>query len=168
MFLSAPFFQHELLNGTTELLAAAVLPWFLSVLWRLLERPTRGLGIALGVMTGLGTLASAYNGFFLLTVGLCVFLHRISTTPGRVLSREHWRHGLLGVGVAGLFLGPLAWLQLGHGATATLARRDDWRTREPPLPDSFADLSDWLDPSPAELPALLQICLLYTSPSPRD
>ena len=157
LFLSAPFFQHELLNGTTELLAAAVLPWFAAVLWRLLASPSRWLGLGLGLLTALGTLASAYNGFFLLTVGLCVFLHRVSTSPGRVLGPAHWRHGLVGVGVAVVMLLPLAWLQLGHGATATLARRDDWRTREPPLPDSFADLSDWLDPSPAEIPALLRM-----------
>jgi len=157
LFLSAPFFQHELLNGTTELLAAAVLPWFAAVLWRLLDSPSRRLGLALGLLTALGTLASAYNGFFLLTIGLCVFLHRVSTTPGRVLGPAHWRHGLLGVGVAVVMLLPLAWLQLGHGAAATLARRDDWRTREPPLPDSFASLLDWLDPTPAEIPAVLQL-----------
>lgn len=157
VFLAAPFFQHELLNGTTELLAAAALPWFAAVLWRLLAAPTRPLGLALGLVTALGTLASAYNAFFLLTVGFCVFLHRVSTTPGRVLTRAHWRHGLEGVGLAGVLLAPLAWLQAGHGAGATLARREDWRTQSPPLPDSFADLGDWLDPTPAAIPEVLTL-----------
>ena len=156
-FLTAPFFQHELLNGTSELLAAAALPWFAAVLWRLLAAPTRRLGLALGALTALGTLASAYNAFFLLAIGLCIFLHRVSTTPGRVLTPAHWRHGLAGVGLAALGLAPLAWLQLEHGAGSTLSRRADWRELDPPLPDSFADLQAWLDPTPAEIPALIAL-----------
>jgi hypothetical protein len=157
VFLAAPFFQHELLNGTTELLAAAALPWFAAVLWRLLETPTRRLGLALGLVTALGTLASAYNAFFLLVVGLCLFLHRVSTTPGPVITREHWLHGLTGVGLSAALLAPLAWLQVGHGAGATLSRRGEWRTQSPPMPDSFADLGDWLDPTPAAIPEVLTL-----------
>ncbi len=154
VFEAAPFFQHELLNGTTEMLAAACLPWFAGVLWRLLDRPSLPLGVALGLVTALGVLSSAYNAFFLVTVGLVIFLHRVSTTPGRVLTPAVWRAGLTGVGVALPLLAPLLWLQAGHGAAQTLARREDWRTTDPPLPDSFASLSDWLDPRAADIPGL--------------
>jgi hypothetical protein len=157
VFATAPFFQHEILNGTTEVLAAAVLPWFAGVVWRLLARPSVRLGVALGLLTALGTWASAYNAFFLVLVGLCIFLHRLSTAPGRVLTPGVWRAGLAGIGVAMSLLSPLIWLQATHGAGATLARREDWRTQDPPLPDSFADLSDWFNPTPAVIPEVLSL-----------
>lgn len=155
VFETAPFFQHELLNGTTEMLASACLPWFAGVLWRLLEKPTLPLGLGLGLATALGVLSSAYNAFFLVTVGVVVFLHRVSTTPGRVLTPALWRAGLSGVALASVMIAPLLWLQATHGAAKTLARREDWKTQDPPLPDSFASLSDWLDPRAADIPQLI-------------
>lgn len=156
-FAAAPFFQHELLNGTTELLSAAALPWFTATLLRLGRRPRPALGAALGVITALATLASAYNPFFLLLIGIGLRAHAAARQPGPVLPAAFAR--ALGVGVA-VAAGPIAALlalHAAHGAGQTLARREDWLTQDPPLPDSFADLLAWVDPREIVLPATMPL-----------
>lgn len=156
-WVAAPFFQHELLNGTAELLAAGFLPWFARAVLDSLDQPSARSGLQLGLFTALGVLSSVYNLFFMLVVGLCLFLHRVSVTPGPVLSRAVALRGAQGVAVALTVLAPAVWLQLSHGATETLSRRGMWLEQDPPLPDSFAELTDWVDPRPAALPALLEL-----------
>lgn len=157
VWVTAPFFQHELLNGTAELLAAGFLPWFARAVLDSLDRPSLATGLRLGVWTALGVLSSVYNLFFMAVVGLCIFLHRLSVTPSVVVTRPVLQRGLVGVAVAVVLLLPAVWLQLSHGATKTLSRRGMWLEQDPPLPDSFAQLTDWVDPRPADLPALLPL-----------
>ena len=157
IWVTAPFFQHELLNGTAELLAAGVLPWFARAVLDSLDRPSLSSGLQLGIWTALGVLSSVYNLFFMILVGLCILLHRLSVTPAAVVTRSVLKRGLLGVGVAIALLLPAVWLQLSHGATETLSRRGMWLEQDPPLPDSFAQLTDWVDPRPADLPALMSL-----------
>ena len=156
-WVSAPFFQHELLNGTSELLAAGFLPWFARAVLDSLDRPAIRSGVTLGLVTALGVAASAYNLFFMLVIGLCILLHRLSTTRPAVLTRDVLRRGALGVAVACGLMAPMVWLQLSHGAGQTLARRESWLEQDPPLPDSFAWLSDWVDPRAADIPAMLAL-----------
>ena len=53
VFCSAPFFQHELLNGTSEIIAAAFLPWFTLYQLRLIAQPKWITALQLGVFAGL-------------------------------------------------------------------------------------------------------------------
>jgi len=152
VFTTAPFFQHELLNGTTEIVAAGLLPWLAWALITLLERPSLGRGAAVGLATGLAVLASAYNLFFAVLLGLCVLVWRVATSTEPLFSRALVKAGAVAAAVAGLFAVPLAWLQLGHGAKEVYARRADWTNPELALPDSFASLLDWVDPRAAEIP----------------
>lgn len=157
VFQTAPFFLHEMLNGTSEILAAGVLSWFTLALFRVLgPGPGRwGAGVALGLTTGLAAATSAYNVFFAVLIGCCLLAWSLATRRDLVLTAPVLQRGALGVATALLFAVPIAWLQATHGAGATLARREDWLRQDPPLPDSFASLSDWLDPRAAELPALM-------------
>jgi hypothetical protein len=156
IFQTAPFFLHELLNGTSEILAAAVLPWFALAGLRALEGGGARAGIALGLSAGFAAATSAYNVFFALLVAIVLLLHRLTTQLGPVLTPAALRAGLLGVGLAGgLFGAPLAVLHARHGAGETLARREDWLRHDPPLPDSFADLTDFVDPRDTPIPALV-------------
>ena len=156
VFESAPFFQHELLNGTTEMLAAAALPWFLWALLRVLEAPSRGRGLVLGAVVSLGVLASAYNLFFMLLSGTVLLLHRLSTRIEPVLTRPVWTS----LGWGGLLTSPvalgLAWLHSSHGAGEIYSRRatDELGVV---LPDSYASLEAWVSPQPIELPFMMSL-----------
>ena len=151
IFLSAPFFQHELLNGTSEILAAAFLPWFAWSLLRTLERPTPWRGAATGTWLGLAVLASAYNLFYAAILVVSMAAHRVAR--GAPLLRRAWlATAASGLGVAGFFGTPLLWLHHAHGAAALYARREDWLNPQQALPDSFADLLDWFDPRAAQIP----------------
>lgn len=154
-FGSAPFFQHETLNGTSELLAAGVLPWFAAALGDVLDadRLRARAGVALGLWTGLGVGASAYNLFFMLTVGGCLLVYRLCTRAEPVWTRPVVLSGLVGVAVASLFALPMGLLQATHGAGATYADRLSWTAPEMALPDAFADLWAWIDPRPTAIPA---------------
>lgn len=158
-FASAPFFQHETLNGTSELLAAGVLPWFAAGLGEVLDtdRLRAGAGARLGALTGLGVGASAYNLFFMLTIGLCLLVHRLCTRAEPVVTGAVVRTGAVGVAVAGLFAAPMALLQATHGAGATFADRLNWTAPEMALPDAFADLLAWVDPRATAIPALVAL-----------
>lgn len=168
IFSTAPFLQHEALNGTSEIVGAAALPWFLlallAVLDDRLDRPwlrphprSLGRGVVLGVSFGLAVSVSAYNLFFGLLMAGVVLLARLSTSPEPVF-RPAMVHGSLGAvfGVApfGAFL---AWLQATHGAGEVYSRRENWASPELAMPDSFAHLDMWLDPSDAVIPAVREL-----------
>ncbi len=152
VFASAPFFQHEILNGTTEILAAAVLPLFALALLRLMERPGVVRGLLAGLVLGLGVSASAYNLFFMAILGCCVMLAWLVRTSQPLLTPALLRGGAAAAAASTCFALPLAWLHRVHGAEALYARREDWTSPELHMPDSFADLSDWVDPRPATIP----------------
>ena len=156
VMLAAPFFQHELFNGTSELLAAGFLPWYVLALLRLLADPGPRRGVELGVIAGLSVLASVYNAFFILLVTLCFLVHRLVADSAPVFSAP-LRSALLRTFLGGApFLGLLSWLHLRHGAVETLNRREMRLSRES-LPDSYADLLDWLDPSAVQLPVKMSL-----------
>lgn len=156
-FLSAPFLLHELLNGTSEILACAFVPWFVLYLKRVLQDGGYRNSMCLGVLAGLSVMSSVYNAFFLLLVTLIIFISKL------IMSREPvwtWTR-LYGLSFSFLcampFFSLVAWLQLGHGAKETASRREDWMSKELLLPDSFASLDDWFDPTAVELPAVLPL-----------
>lgn len=153
IFETAPFFQHELLNGTSEILGAAWLPWVAVALLEVLDRPRDGRGLALGALVALATATSVYNAFFVLLLGGVIVVHRLVTCRDAVLTGPVLRALGLAACLAGALLAPMAWLELRHGAGATLAQRGDWK--EARLPDAFADLLAWVDRSPAKVPALV-------------
>ena len=155
IFATAPFLQHELLNGTTEMLSVAALPWFAYALLVVMERPTLRAGVRLGLVTGLGVAASAYNLFFMALLGGSLVLYKLCSAAAPVLTKPVLRSGGLGVVVAGVFGAPLAWLHLRHGLGETYRRREGYDPDSVPLPDSYADLWDWFDPRAAEIPFLL-------------
>jgi hypothetical protein len=152
VFTTAPFFQHELLNGTTEIVAAAALPWLAWALVAMLERPTALRGAAVGLVTGLAVLASAYNLFFSVLLGLCVLVWRVASSQEPIFTKAMLKAAACAVAVAGVFAAPIAWLQLAHGAKEVYSRRADWMNPELALPDSYASLLDWVDPRAASIP----------------
>ncbi len=140
VFLSAPFFLHELFNGTSELVGAAALPLFALFWLRLQEAPSLRRGLLAGLVFGLGGLGSAYTPFFLLLVAGIVLVHRATTRLAPIFDRQFLR-GLGGLSaVAGIILAPALVLHAGHGAQALYARRVMWSAEGVPLPDSAADL----------------------------
>jgi hypothetical protein len=157
VFECAPFFQHELLNGTTEMLAAAALPWFGWALLRVLEAPGRDRGLMLGGIVSLGVLASAYNLYFMLLTGTIVVLHGLSTRMDPVLTRPV----LKSLGWGALLTAPvavgLAWLHSSHGAGETYSRRASLDELGVVLPDSYANLEAWVSPRPIELPFMMTL-----------
>jgi len=157
VFMTAPFFQHEALNGTSEIVAAGLLPWFLLAFFHLLDRPedrTLAWGLALGTSCGLAVAASAYNLFFCLLLAGVLTLSALATRDGPVFRRPLIQ-GIVAAGVAVLPFGAaLAWLQVAHGAGAVYSRRADWTSADLALPDAFADLDMWLDHSAAVIPAV--------------
>ena len=76
VFVSAPFYRHEIFNGASELLAASFLSWQAHFLLVTLERPSRKQGLFLGMITGLAILASVYNAFFLLILNAVILVAR--------------------------------------------------------------------------------------------
>lgn len=155
VFASAPFFQHELLNGTSELIAAAVLPWFTGALLLTVRAPSLRRGVVVGTLAGISVSLSAYNPFFLLLILTLFVIHRVVSDPTPIFTQPMRRAVGAAAAVGSLFLAPILWLHLQHGAGETFSRREGWLTQDPPLPDSFADLLDWFDPRAAEIPALM-------------
>jgi hypothetical protein len=175
VFEAAPFFRHELLNGTAELLAAAFLPWFAEALIDVLDAdealpvgsgPPRvrgawgqGAGRA-GVRAGIWGLAAAlcslYNLLFVVAIGLVLLLSRLATRLGPVVGAR--ARGLaVGAGIGVVGIGLLGALHLRHGALDTLAARREVIDVEPPLPDAFADATAWLDPRAGALPVWMKL-----------
>ena len=161
IFAVAPFFQHELINGTSEMVAASALPWFAFALLKTLSGAEKNDallrdGALTGLIAGLAVASSAYNLFMVSIVTTVLVVHRLVVSGEPLFVRSVQRALGLGVGVAGWFGMPLAWVQLRHGIKETYASRSLSRPDEQPLPDAFADLLDWFDPSAAEIPAVLQ------------
>ncbi len=166
LFAVAPFFQHELLNGTSELAFAPALPLFALGWLRLLDnaapleggRAPRGrwwtAALLAGAAAGLGGLASAYTPFFLILIASVALAHRVIRRSEPVFTRRLLAGTLLAVALAGVILAPALALHAAHGAGATHARRVGWDPRELPLPDSSAPLLGFVDPTPVELPYL--------------
>jgi hypothetical protein len=154
VFAAAPFLQHELLNGTTEMLAIAALPWFAFALLRVLEAPSVRGGALFGLITGLGISANGYNLFFMALLGASLVLYRLTTRPEPVLTRPVLQAGGVGVAVSAVFGVPLAWLQFRYGLGDTYRQREGYDPHADPLPDSYADVLDWFDPRAADIPYL--------------
>ncbi len=166
VFAVAPFFQHELLNGTSELVFAAALPLFALGWLRLLDHtaPLEGLpgprgswwssALIAGGAAALGGLASAYTPFFLILIGCVTLAHRVIRRSEPVFTRRLILGSLICALVAGIFLGPVLLLHQAHGAGAIHARRVSWDPHELPLPDSSAPLFGFVDPREVELPYL--------------
>lgn len=156
LFETAPFFQHETLNGTTEVLAAAFLPLVAHQLLDLLDRPSLRGGLGAGLLAGLAVLGSAYNAFFLLVMGACLVLWRAAPHrewPGvRRLAAPLAAGGLAGA----TLVMPLVLLHLRHGARDLYARREDWTRPDLALPDAFADALAWFDPRDTAIPVVFQ------------
>jgi len=168
VFETAPFLQHEALNGTSEIVGVAALPWFLLCLFAVLDRTDAGTwrqpaprtlrwGLALGLSFGIAVALSAYNLFFgLLSAGV-ITIARLATSPTPVFRREQVQAlGAAVVGVLPVGLG-LAWLQVSHGASEVYSRRGNWTSDELALPDSFASLDMWVDRSAAVIPAVQEL-----------
>ena len=156
-FLSAPFLLHELLNGTSEILACAFVPWFVLYLKRVLKENNINNAILLGILAGLSVMSSVYNAFFLLLITLVVFLSEVIASRSPVWDWKRLSHLSISLLCSIPFFSLVAWLQLGHGAKETASRREDWMSKELLLPDSFASLEDWFDPTNVELPAVLPL-----------
>jgi hypothetical protein len=165
VFEAAPFFRHELLNGTAELLGAAFLPWFAAALIDVLDAPdtddtghgTMRAGLVAGLWGLLAALCSVYNLFFVFAVGLVLLLHRLATRLEPILSGARLRALVAGAGIGAAGLAALLALHLRHGALDTLRARGQAADAEPPLPDAFADPSQWLDPRRVSLPVWLTL-----------
>ena len=156
-FLCAPFLLHEVLNGTSEILACAFVPWFLLYLRRVLNGGGYPNAVALGVIAGLSVMSSVYNAFFLLLMTVVVLIAEVVSSRALIWNRlRMWRLSLSLLSALPFFM-LVGWLQLGHGAKETASRREDWLSKEQILPDSFASIEDWFDPSSIELPAILPL-----------
>ena len=154
VFETAPFLQHELLNGTSELLAAATLPWFIAMLYRTLASPTVRNGVLVGGIAGIAFALSVYNLFFVLAVLFIALLHRAATNLEPIWTPPLLKAVGAAAAVGSLFAVPIAGLHLTHGAGDTFARRGDWLNIKPPLPDMFADALAWFDPRATEIPVM--------------
>jgi len=157
IFMSAPFFQHEILNGTSELISTGLLPWYTWLLFRILEKPTIKLGVWIGVVAGCALVASAYNPFFMLVITLPVLCHRAISSKQTIFTRELIRSSIVALSVFGVFLGYVAWLHLNHGAGETFTRRTDWLDTSFMLPDAYAGISDWIDPRETDIPMIMSL-----------
>lgn len=102
-------------------------------------------------------MSSVYNAFFLLLVTIIVLLSEIITSRTPVWNWKRFIRLGLSLLCSLPFFSLVAWLQLGHGAKETASRREDWMSKELLLPDSFASLEDWFDPTKVELPAVLPL-----------
>ncbi len=157
VFLSSPFLLHELLNGTSEIIACGFVPWFVLYFRKTLEGDTLSSAFLLGIFASLSLMSSVYNAFFLLFFagGILVFLSCTYREP--IFSSKIVWKVLISVGVFLPFAGLVAWLQIGHGAKETASRREDWLSTDILLPDSYASIEDWIDPQDIELPALMML-----------
>ncbi len=157
IWMCAPFLQHELLNGTSELLSTGMLSWFTWLTLSIWDSPTRQKGLLIGFLSGVLLMSSAYNPFFMLLILLCLLGHRLTTNLTPLFSKDL----LVTTAYACLAFTPLlmlvGWVQLEHGALDTFSRRLDWLSLDVSLPDSYVGLWDWFDPTPSPLPAKMPL-----------
>ena len=156
-WMSAPFLQHELLNGTSELLSTGLLTWFIWLTLSIWERPTLRKGVWIGVVSGILLMSSAYNPFFMLLILLVLFVHRLTTNLDPLWSKALGQSTLAAVGGFFPFLLFVGWIQITHGALSTFSRRLDWLSTEVSLPDSYVGLWDWFSMNPSPLPARMPL-----------
>ena len=158
IFMTAPFFQHELFNGTSELLSSGLLPWYVLFLLRLLDTPTTKTGIYLGMVAGVLLTSSVYNPFFMLILSIVIIAHKSTHqlaplfTKNPLFTKELTKSSLLSVCIFLPFFLLTGLLHLYHGASETLSRRINWLDQGLALPDSYVGLLDWVDPSSNLLP----------------
>lgn len=157
VFICAPFLLHELLNGTSEIVACAFLPWFLLFLKKSYWQSSFSNTVLLGFFAGICLLSSVYNAFFMLLLTMFFLIGRAITQREQVISKEIFLRFALSIVFFlpfGCFVG---WLQMSHGAKETASRREDFMSKGDILPDSFASLDDWFDPSAVELPTMMPL-----------
>ena len=152
VFCSAPFFQHELLNGTSEIVAAAFLPWFTLHQLQLLKKPHWKTALKLGLFAGLAVTSSVYNAFFLMVITACILTHRACTDVLPILNKSFLQNSAFSIAAFAPFFYFVVVLHLQHGGAQTLERRENWLDIGMMLPDSFADLTDWINPAAANIP----------------
>ena len=156
-FCSAPFFQHEMLNGTSELLSTGFLPWYAWLFLSILDKPIRSKSLGIGIIAGILLMLSAYNPFFMLLLSLVFLIFRLTRSSKPIFSRAVWRNSIwAGLIFLPFFVGTII-LQLSHGASETFSRRTSWLDRGISLPDSYAGLLDWFDPRETDLPAIVDL-----------
>ena len=156
-FIAAPFFQHEILNGTSELLSTGFLPWFVYFWMRIFERPSSKDGWKIGIIAGILLTSSAYNPFFLLLFAMVFLAHRSCTQLSAIFPKGitlSIKSALLGFAP---FFGITIWLQLQHGALETFSRRIDWLSLEQSLPDSYVNIDGWFNPSQRDFPVIMNL-----------
>ena len=154
-WMCAPFLQHEMLNGTSELLSSGLLAGFTWLMLSIWEAPTPRKGIHIGIVSGILLMSSAYNPFFMLLILTVLLLHRLTTNLAPLWTAEL----LKSTGAAILsflpFLTLVGWVQFTHGALETFSRRLDWKSMDLSLPDSYVNLEDWVSPASSPLPAMM-------------
>jgi hypothetical protein len=157
IFCSAPFFQHEMLNGTSELLSTGFLPWYAWLFLSMLEKPSIGKSLSIGLVAGILLTLSAYNPFFILLLSLVFLLFRLTRSIKPTLTLQLWTQSIW----AGLVFLPFAlgigFLQLNHGAAETFSRRTNWLDKDLLLPDSYASILNWFDPRESAIPAVMDL-----------
>ena len=156
-WMCAPFLQHELLNGTSELLSTGLLSWFIWLTLSIWEDPTPKKGLWIGMLSGILLMSSAYNPFFMLLILLTLLIHRLTTNLEPLWSKALIQSTLAAVGGFLPFLLFVGWIQVTHGALDTFSRRLDWLSMDVSLPDSYVGLWDWFSPESSPLPARMPL-----------
>lgn len=156
-WMCAPFLQHELLNGTSELLSTGLLTWFIWLTLSIWEAPTLRKGLWIGVISGVLLMSSAYNPFFMLLILLSLLIHRVSSNLEPLWSKDLVLSTFAAIGAFLPFLLFVGWIQVSHGALDTFSRRLDWLSMEVSLPDSYVGLWDWFSINPSPLPARMPL-----------
>ena len=156
-WMSAPFLQHELLNGTSELLSTGLLTWFIWLTLSIWEDPTPKKGLWIGMLSGVLLMSSAYNPFFMLLILLTLLIHRLTTNLEPLWSKSLIHSTVCAIGGFFPFLLFVGWIQVTHGALDTFSRRLDWLSMDISLPDSYVGVWDWISPTPSPLPARMPL-----------
>ena len=157
IFLSAPFFLHEMLNGTSEILSFGFVPWFFLFLRKTFQENDRKSPYSLGLFAGLSLMSSVYNAFFILLLTMLLVIGKACNERESIFSLEILKRVLHSLFIFAPFLIFVSVLHLSHGATETLSRRENWMAKEFFLPDSYASLEDWFDPRDIELPVVISL-----------
>ena len=156
-WICAPFLQHEMLNGTSELLSTGLLSWFTWLMLEIWEHPTRKKGICMGVLSGILLMSSAYNPFFMLLIVSVLLIHRMTTNLRPLWRKDVWTTSSWALLAFSPFLVFVGWIQVSHGALETFSRRMDWQSLGVSLPDAYVGIGDWFDPRSNPLPALMPL-----------
>jgi hypothetical protein len=157
IFCSAPFLQHEMLNGTSELLSSGFLAWYAWLFLSMLDEPTRGKSLSIGLVAGILLTLSAYNPFFILLLSLVFLQFRLTRSTQPILTLKLWRQSIWAGLVFLPFLLSIGFLQLTHGAAETFSRRTSWLDKSLSLPDSYAGILNWFDPREGTIPVVMEL-----------